>query len=130
MYLYLEDDAALPEAEAILARTEGIDEVLRRAEAGRHHLPWDRVGDLVCFGARQYALGIWAEGPPARDEVGLRSHGSAHEQAVPMILAGPGIQPGAEIRSGSMVDLAPTLCRLVGIKAGAVQGRVLDEILE
>jgi hypothetical protein len=27
------------------------------------------------------------------------------------------------------VDLMPTLCHLVGIDAGAVQGRVLEELL-
>lgn len=130
IYLYLEDEAAIPEARGILAGTEGIDEVLLRAEAGRHRLPWDRVGDLICLGAREYALGVWTDGPPVREEIGLRSHGSTHEQAIPMIVAGPGIRPGAEIRSGQTVDLAPTLCYLLGVEAGAVQGRLLEEVLE
>lgn len=129
VYLYLDDERVIPEALAILARTEGIDEVLPREEAGRHRLPRDRVGDLICLGGREHALGVWAEGPPARDEVGLRSHGSAHEQAVPVVVAGPGVRPGAEIRSGRTVDLAPTLCHLVGVEAGAVQGRLLEEVL-
>jgi hypothetical protein len=46
-----------------------------------------------------------------------------------MIVAGAGIRGGTTIRDGRTVDLMPTLCHLVGIDAGAVQGRVLEEIL-
>jgi hypothetical protein len=46
-----------------------------------------------------------------------------------MIVAGAGVRGGTTIRDGRTVDLMPTLCHLAGIDAGAVQGRVLDEIL-
>ncbi|MBI4012987.1 MAG: hypothetical protein HY359_11795, partial [Candidatus Rokubacteria bacterium] len=69
------------------------------------------------------------EGLAAREETGLRSHGSKHEQRIPMIAAGPGIRPAAAIADGRTVDLAPTLCHLVGVEPGAVQGRLLEEIL-
>ncbi len=129
LYLYFRDAGAVGDARALLGRTPGVDQVVERAEAGTDRLPGDRVGDLICWGARDTALGIWAEGPARREETGLRSHGSKHEQRIPMIVAGAGVRPGATIRDGRTVDLMPTLCRLVGIDAGPVQGCVLEEVL-
>jgi phosphonoacetate hydrolase len=129
LYLYFEDPAAARDAQLVLERTPGIDEVVPNAEAARDHLPPERVGDLVCWAARDVALGVWTEGPSRRAESGLRSHGSKHEQRIPMVVAGPGVRPGSEIRDGRTVDLMPTLCRLAGLDAGAVDGRVLEEIL-
>ena len=129
LYLYFEDAGAGHEARALLARTPGIDEVVRREEAGRDHLPPERVGDLICWAAKDVALGIWDEGPATRVEAGLRSHGSKHEQRIPMLVAGPGVRAGVEIRGGRTIDLLPTLCRLVSVEAGPVQGRVIEEAL-
>lgn len=129
LYLYFDDPGAAREAHAILARTPGIDEVVSREDAGGDRLPYERVGDLICWGARDVALGVWADGPAGREETGLRSHGSKHEQRIPMLVAGCGVRSGVEIRSGRTVDLMPTLCHLTGIEAGAVQGRVLEEAL-
>jgi phosphonoacetate hydrolase len=130
LYLYFKDPAAAADARAVLAGTAGLDEVVTRDEAGRDRLPPDRVGDLICWGGRDTALGIWGDGAPGRDEAGLRSHGSKHEQRIPMIVTGCGVRPGAVIHEGRTVDLAPTLCRLVGVDPGSgVQGRVLEEAL-
>ncbi|MGH7321005.1 MAG: alkaline phosphatase family protein [Candidatus Rokuibacteriota bacterium] len=129
LYLYFDDPSAAREAHRVLAGTPGIDEVVPREEAARDRLPYERVGDLICWAARDVALGIWDEGDARRAESGLRSHGSKHEQRIPMVVAGCGIRAGAEIRDGRVVDLAPTLCHLAGVDAGAVQGRVLEEIL-
>jgi phosphonoacetate hydrolase len=129
LYLYFKDPRAVDEARDVLLDARGIDEVVSGDQAGRDRLPADRVGDLICWGARDTALGIWGDGPPRREEAGLRSHGSKHEQRIPMIVAGAGVRRGATIRDGRTVDLMPTLCHLVGIDAGAVQGRVLDEAL-
>lgn len=130
LYLYFRDPGVAPEARAVLAQTPGIEEVaLREEAAARDRLPPDRVGDLVCWGARDVALGIWGEGPVERPERELRSHGSRHEQRIPMLMAGPGVRAGAAIRDGRTVDLLPTLCRLLGLDPGPVQGRVLEEAL-
>jgi arylsulfatase A-like enzyme len=129
LYLYFEDPGQAREARAALRGTPGIDEVVPNAEAHRDHLPAERVGDLICWAARDVALGVWADGPTSRDETGLRSHGSKHEQRIPMLLAGPGVRGGAEIRAGRTVDLMPTLCRLTGLDAGRVDGRVLEDVL-
>jgi phosphonoacetate hydrolase len=129
LYLYFKAPEAIAEARRVLAATPGIDEVVAREEAGGDRLPPDRVGDLICWGDRDTALGVWDDGAPRREETGLRSHGSKHEQRIPMIVAGAGIRAGATIDHGRTVDLMPTLCHLTGVDAGAVQGRVLAEIL-
>ena len=129
LYLYFDDPGAAREAGAVLAGTPGIDEVVPNAEAARDHLPPERVGDLICWAARDVALGVWTDGPASRSETGLRSHGSKHEQRIPMLVAGPGVRPGAEIQGGRTIDLMPTLCRLAGLDAGPVDGRVLEEAL-
>jgi phosphonoacetate hydrolase len=129
LYLYFRDPAAIGPARDLLAGAPGVDEVVTREEAGRDRLPSDRVGDLICWAARDTALGTWNEGPARREESGLRSHGSKHEQRIPMVVAGAGVRAGAAIENGRTVDLMPTLCHLLGVDAGAVQGRVLDEIL-
>jgi len=129
LYLYFDDPAAASDARRLLEGTPGIDEVVPNAEARRDHLPPERVGDLICWGARDVALGVWADEPPARPESGLRSHGSKHEQRIPMVVAGPGVRAGSALRGARTVDLMPTLCRLAGLDAGRVDGRVLDEAL-
>jgi phosphonoacetate hydrolase len=129
LYLYFDDAGAAREARTLLGRTDGIDEVVPNAEAVRDHLPPERVGDLICWAARDVALGVWTDGPASRTEAGLRSHGSKHEQRVPMLVAGPGVRAGTEIRDGRTIDLMPTLCRLTGIDPGQVDGRVLEDVL-
>jgi len=129
LYLYFDDPGAARDARSILSRTTGIDEVVTREEAGRDHLPPERVGDLICWAGRDVALGIWDDGPATRAETGLRSHGSKHEQRIPMLVAGCGVREGVEIRNGRIVDLLPTLCRIARVEAARVQGRVLEEAL-
>ena len=129
LYLFLERPERTAEAVRVLRNAPGLDVVIPRHDAGTYHLPAERVGDLVCFGKREWALGIWDEGPAVRDEVGLRSHGSVHEQTIPMLLAGAGVKAGGQIQGGRIVDLAPTFCRLLGFGDGAFQGRVLEEVL-
>jgi phosphonoacetate hydrolase len=129
LYLYFDDETATREALDVLSRTPGVEEVTTRAEAGRDHLPEDRVGDLICWGAREVALGVWNEGAVSREESALRSHGSKHEQRIPMLIAGPGVRAGVDLGAARTVDLMPTVCRLAGVEAPGVDGRVLDETL-
>jgi predicted AlkP superfamily pyrophosphatase or phosphodiesterase len=129
LYLYFDDPGMAREARSLLERTAGIDEVVPNADATRDHLPPGRVGDLICWAARDVALGVWNDGPAHRPEAGLRSHGSKHEQRIPMLVTGPGVRAGAEIRGGRTIDLMPTLCRLTGLDPGRVDGRVLEDVL-
>jgi len=64
-----------------------------------------RSGDVVLFAARGYSFG--------REKSG---HGGIHrdEMCIPMIFAGPGIEPGGTIHTARAVDLAPTILQLLG----------------
>ncbi len=83
IYLHLDDSAALGDALGILRQTEGIEEALPRAEAAeRFVLMEERIGDIVVTGAADVVFGDPTE---VTLPAGLRSHGSAHEQQVPII---------------------------------------------
>ena len=64
-----------------------------------------RSGDVVLFAARGYSFGHEKSG-----------HGGIHrdEMCIPMIFAGPGIEPGGRIHTAHAVDLAPTILHLLG----------------
>jgi len=131
LYLYLEDAGAARRAvEVLQAEAPGVEVVAPRGEAERFRLPPDRVGDLICFGRADWALGVWDDGDPTHYEQDLRSHGSSHECAVPIVVAGAGIRRGARLDGASTVDLAPTLCSLLQVNGGQFQGRVLEEALD
>ncbi len=129
LYLYLEDPGQTARALEVLVEAPGIDAVVSREVAAEFCLPRERVGDLVCFGKREWALGVWDQGEAVREEEGLRSHGSRYEQAIPMVMAGMGVRPGSLIENGRIVDLAPTVCHLLGLEVNSFQGRVLEEAL-
>lgn len=61
-----------------------------------------------------------------------RTHGSdsPEDMTVPLILRGPGVKPGAEIGPASILDLAPTITRLLNLATPpGWRGRVLEEAL-
>ena len=82
IYLYLEDghqESALDALNSI----EGIDEALSREEAAeRFHLMPGRIGDIVVLGSAEVVFGDPGE---VKLPQKLRSHGSLHEQQVPII---------------------------------------------
>ena len=82
MFIYLErGDPA--EALEVLRGTAGVEEAMDREEAAaRLMLHFDRIGDIVVTGAKDVVFGDPSEvSMPPR----LRSHGSPHEQQVPLI---------------------------------------------
>ena len=85
IYIYLQerDRHTLAAALELLREVDGVDEVLSREEAyARFSLMPNRIGDIVALGSRDVVFGN-------PDEVvfpeNLRSHGSLHEQRVPII---------------------------------------------
>jgi hypothetical protein len=54
-----------------------------------------------------------------------------HDQVGVLIMAGPGVRPGADVGPCSTLDLAPTLLTLLGLPVPrSMKGRVLEEALE
>ena len=85
IYIYLQERDRHTKAAAleVLRQVDGVDEALSREEAcERFNLMPNRIGDIVALGAQDVVFGN-------PDEVmlpeNLRSHGSLHEQRVPII---------------------------------------------
>ncbi len=81
-YVHLGEGASLDEAVSILGEVAGIEAALPREEAARRFrlLP-DRMGEIMVVADEDTVFGIMEE---AEREVSLRSHGSLHEQTVPL----------------------------------------------
>lgn len=96
-YIHLKEAAHLERALEVLRATPGVEAALPREEASRRYrLHPQRIGDIFVLGDRETVFG---ELPEERQEVELRSHGSAHEAEVPLFAWGapPGFRP-AEVR--------------------------------
>jgi phosphonoacetate hydrolase len=85
-YVYLRRPSEEPRAYDLLRDVAGVEEVWLRAEAAaRFHLLAERIGDLFLLAQRHVAFGSL---PAARVEIQIRSHGSRHEQRVPLLSYG------------------------------------------
>ena len=82
-YLYVQDPAALVDAIEALQAIPGVEEVYRReAAAAQFGLMKDRIGDLFVLGSAEVVFG---EIEGVEQGVAIRSHGSRHEAAIPII---------------------------------------------
>ncbi len=89
IYVHLDDPEQANDAARCLVEVQGVDEALTRDEASeRFHLHPERIGDLLVLGGPEVVFG-----DPNQVELptDLRSHGSLHEAAVPIIGCGPGL---------------------------------------
>ncbi|MGF1473437.1 MAG: alkaline phosphatase family protein [Rubrobacteraceae bacterium] len=58
------------------------------------------------------------------------AHGSTKEARVPLVLSGAGFRRGGAPRNPQLVDVAPTICALLGVQPPKdAQGRILSESL-
>jgi arylsulfatase A-like enzyme len=73
----------------------------------------------------------WGFGLAEPEEGASRGgHGSTREMCVPLLISGAGIKAGAVPKDARLVDVAPTIAALLGVRPPAdAQGRVLDELL-
>ena len=82
MFVYL-DTRDVAEAVKVLRETRGVEEALPREEAAQLlRLNAERIADIVVTGAADVVFGDASE---VDRPAGLRSHGSHHERAVPII---------------------------------------------
>ncbi len=85
-YIYLEKGVRVQKAANVLRDVQGIEEVyLRREGARKFDLMEDRIGDLFVLGDGKTVFGEFESNMVA---VNVRSHGSRHEGAVPILAYG------------------------------------------
>jgi phosphonoacetate hydrolase len=90
-YVYLEDSELIFEAIEILRDFSGIEAVYHRDEAAeRFDLMSERIGDIFVLGNKDTVFGHFRS---VKVPVKLRSHGSRHESAVPIISYGSNKRP-------------------------------------
>jgi arylsulfatase A-like enzyme len=73
----------------------------------------------------------WGFGLAEPEEGASRGgHGSTREMRVPLLISGAAVRAGAAPRDARLVDVAPTIAALLGVRPPAdAQGRVLDGLL-
>jgi arylsulfatase A-like enzyme len=104
-----------------IERIEGVAAVYGERELRRLRAA-DKLGDLVVEPHEPYHFSTLQDGK-------LRgSHGGVEEMEVPLIIGGAGVRRGARLHRPSLTDVAPTVCRLLGVRPPAdAEGRSLAE---
>lgn len=117
------DEEALARIEAALLDVEGIDAVYdKEAQAAMRMAP--TFGDLVVEPSEGWAM--FAEN--ADHDRGR--HGTTQELDIAFLISGSGVVPGRMPEDPRLIDIAPTINHLLGVRAPAdAQGRVLTEVL-
>lgn len=106
-----------------IGRIQGVAAVRDRGDLRRLRAS-DKLGDLVVEPAEPYHFSLLQDG------VRRGSHGALEESEVPLTLAGAGVRAGARLSRASLVDIAPTICHLLGVQPPTTaSGRVLREAL-
>jgi len=116
-------DEARDALQAYLASTSFVDSQVARVLARLDELKLAENTIVVLTGDHGYQLG----------EHGLWAKQTLFEGAnhVPLLIAAPGVMPGARSGLVEQVDIYPTLCDLAGLpKPGHLQGRSLKPMLD
>jgi uncharacterized sulfatase len=116
-------DEARDALQAYLASTSFVDSQIARVLAKLDELHLAENTIIVLTGDHGYQLG----------EHGLWAKQTLFEGAnhVPLIIAAPGVKPGARSGLAEQVDIYPTLCDLAGLpKPKHLQGRSLKPMLD
>ena len=129
MDVTLRGRSATPGRRADVRRVlEGLPQVSRVLDAAdlESLRAGDKPGDFVVEAREPWGFGL------AEPEEGASrgGHGSTQEMRVPLLISGAGVRPGAVPKGARLVDVAPTIAALLGVRPPAdAQGRVLDELL-
>ena len=85
-YVYLEHEADLERTFEFFRGVPGVEEIYRKQEAAdEFQLHADRIGDIFLLGEEHVVFGNLDR---TREDVDIRSHGSRHETAVPILCYG------------------------------------------
>lgn len=120
----LADPEAARRIEEQVAQIPQVSQVLDKGEQAAMHMS-PRYGELVIEPEEGWTAAPTAPLTPA----GM--HGTTHETAIPLLLAGAGVAPGRTPTAPRHIDLAPTIAYLLGERSPlGAQGRVLVEALK
>ncbi len=129
MDVTLRGRSATPGRRAEVRRVlEGLPQISRVLDAADLQTlrAGDKPGDFVVEARAPWGFGL------AEPEEGASrgGHGSTQEMRVPLLISGAGVKTGAAPKDARLVDVAPTIAALLGVRPPAdAQGRVLDELL-
>jgi phosphonoacetate hydrolase len=86
-YVYLNNTNDLQTVKTALYQLKGVQQVLTRTEAAqKYHLPANRIGDLIVLGDSTTVFGDLENHATEDLPATYRSHGSAYENNVPLII--------------------------------------------
>jgi predicted AlkP superfamily pyrophosphatase or phosphodiesterase len=140
-FIYLFNDKALEmtaEIKAALKELDGVESVLEPAQFIRLGLPDPKnnyeMAQLVLTARPGFCFDERYSGPEVVDAGGRKgTHGQRPESAdmhATFIAAGAGIKPGVRLKTVDIIDVAPTLAKLLKIPFPTAKGRPIEEILE
>ena len=130
-----EDEKMLREIEKLFSEfydkpDSPIWRVLTRREASQ--LGADHRPAIYLDAAPLYAMSSRATGPTITRASERASHGylpSRSEMRAVLVIFGKGIKYGAKIEYARLIDIAPTVARLLGLEMRTARGRVLSEVI-
>jgi predicted AlkP superfamily pyrophosphatase or phosphodiesterase len=133
------DGAILARAKKALAGVEGLAAIVEPPDFPRYGLPdpsaSDQMGSLFLVAKDGYAFTAAATGDVVADTTptSLGSHGYLAEDPdlrSLFIASGRGIRRGVALDSADVLDLAPTMARLLGVRLDGIEGREMTAILD
>ena len=86
----------------------------------------EKLGDFIIEARAPWGFKL----PEPEEGTSRGAHGSTREMQVPLLIAGAGVRVSAVPKDAKLVDVAPTIAALLGVRAPAsAQGRPLAESL-
>jgi predicted AlkP superfamily pyrophosphatase or phosphodiesterase len=132
MGIYVRDKERVAEAASLLRREPWCEAIY--CEDGRAGCDLTLRGLRSYFAGRSPDLMVDLDDDAALNYAQPGQHGSLRDtdMRIPLILSGAGIAHGRVLGKASLVDVAPTVLRLLGIPPRLLRadGRVLDDALE
>ncbi|MBI4892951.1 MAG: alkaline phosphatase family protein [Acidobacteria bacterium] len=132
-YVYVSDDALIPQVRALLGRVEGVDRVIGTEEYAALGLPTPaqdaQFGQLLLAAKEGYSFSGATGGPvtAAVPQTG-GSHGylgSDPEMNSIFIAAGAAVKARGRIGTVSSIDIAPTIAELLGVRLPTAKGQAI-----
>jgi predicted AlkP superfamily pyrophosphatase or phosphodiesterase len=129
-------DELIPQVKAALSKVEGVAKIMDRTDYPAMGLPDPlknpRMGDLFVAAKEGYAFGAGSEGQPVVSGAAYGSHGYLNtdpDMDAIFVAWGYGVRAGARLDKAAVVDVGPTIAKLLGLQMGKVDGHALTELL-